>query len=234
MFSLFSLGVRFSSYLEEFYLFTCVGFVTISHKATRRHPASVNSSRSADPIPKRCHSSLKLKTSCLKLFCSHEPHRFHKFQQKEEGQNQDSQTTTMPQLSSFLKMAAAQTAKGAAVTLTSTVAACGLACYIEIGAHRLVYHYFPHKYANVEHANGLTQDQLDAVRVFKTSDVAVTSQIEEEQEVRPEVVETVTDTKSAKEENNNSRFWSDMPTIVEQPPTFLLPSQDILACAMTG
>jgi hypothetical protein len=54
-----------------------------------------------------------------------------------------------------------------AVMLSSTVASCTLACYIEIGAHRMVYHCFPHIYANVDYANGLTQEQLDAVRIYK-------------------------------------------------------------------
>jgi hypothetical protein len=69
-------------------------------------------------------------------------------------------------LFSALHRAAAFTIRGAAITLGSTLVSCAAACYIERGAHRLVYHYFPHKYANVEWANGLTQEQLDAVRIY--------------------------------------------------------------------
>lgn len=66
--------------------------------------------------------------------------------------------------SHFLKQAATSTVKGSAVTLGSTVFSCVVACYIEVGAHRLVYLLFPHKYAHVEYANGLSQEQLDAVK----------------------------------------------------------------------
>jgi hypothetical protein len=67
-------------------------------------------------------------------------------------------------LFSALGRAAHFTIRGAAITFGSTLVSCGAACYIERGAHRLIYHYCPEKYANVEWANGLTQDQLDAVR----------------------------------------------------------------------
>ena len=51
--------------------------------------------------------------------------------------------------------------------MTSTCVSCYLACQIEVGAHRLVYKFFPEKYANVNYANGLTQEQLDAARNVK-------------------------------------------------------------------
>ena len=73
------------------------------------------------------------------------------------------------------------TVKGAAMTLTSTVASCTLACYIEIGAHRVVYRFFPHKYANVTNANGLSQEQLDAVRVHNVDQMLRWSDDEEPQ-----------------------------------------------------
>jgi hypothetical protein len=66
--------------------------------------------------------------------------------------------------SKMLKQAATSTAKGSAITLGSTVFACVVACYIEVGAHRLLYLCCPHKYAHVEYANGLSQEQLDAVK----------------------------------------------------------------------
>jgi hypothetical protein len=104
-------------------------------------------------------------------------------------------------------------AKGAAITLTSTVASCFLACYIEIGAHRLVYYYFPHKYANVEHASGITQEQLDAVRIYKTNTTgepvnALTSEAHED----------------IKELSRESICWKDSSPQAEE----------FLACAMTG
>uniref|UniRef100_A0A7R9WSR5 Uncharacterized protein n=1 Tax=Craspedostauros australis TaxID=1486917 RepID=A0A7R9WSR5_9STRA len=68
-------------------------------------------------------------------------------------------------IASFLKKAAVTTAKGATITLGSTVASCMLAMQIEATAHRVIYHYMPHKYANVDQAFGLTRQQLEAVRV---------------------------------------------------------------------
>ena len=78
----------------------------------------------------------------------------------------------MTPMQEFLKRAALTTSKGAAITLGSTVVSCLLACYIEAGAHRLVYRYFPHKYANVDQAYGLTQEQLDAVRIYRKDNAA--------------------------------------------------------------
>ena len=130
------------------------------------------------------------------------------------------------------------TAKGAAITFSSTVFSCTLACYIEIGAHRLVYHYFPHKYANVEYANGLTQEQLEAVRIHY---------------VEPQVMPTTTAEKMPVEEvekrsssmvlgwipSPRDGFWKEEekrsePSSLLALTQFALPSNDIMACAMTG
>jgi len=157
------------------------------------------------------------------------------------------------------------TVKGAAVTLSSTVASCTLACYIEIGAHRIVYHYFPQKYANVEHANGLTQEQLDAVRIYKVSTTSAT--VEEEREQVEEIDASVV---AAADAQNKEQPLLDLSTVYKAPsdeelaqlrplssytipntfwkeetrdresksilpkPSFVFPSSDIMACAMTG
>mmetsp|Transcript_21939 Transcript_21939/g.62482 ORF Transcript_21939/g.62482 Transcript_21939/m.62482 type:complete len:231 (+) Transcript_21939:357-1049(+) len=68
-------------------------------------------------------------------------------------------------IAGFLKKVAVTTAKGATITLGSTVASCVLAMHIESASHKFLYHYFPHKYANVEYAFGLTQRQLDAAHI---------------------------------------------------------------------
>ena len=140
----------------------------------------------------------------------------------------------MSPISKFVMAAAKHTVKGAAVTLSSTVVACGFACLIEKGGHRLVYKYFPEKYATVEYANGLTQDQLDAVRVFK-QEIATVQQ--DEQAATPTGV-------VAKEEIENkndgtfmmNRFWNDMPSTKEivEETIFVIPRQEIIACSMTG
>jgi len=47
------------------------------------------------------------------------------------------------------------TVYGAGTVLVSTVTSCALAVIIERQAHRTLYRFFPHKYADVEYANGL-------------------------------------------------------------------------------
>ena len=55
--------------------------------------------------------------------------------------------------------------RGGLATFGSTAIACGLACQVEKAAHRLLYRWAPHKYASVDHAYGLTDEQLLAVRL---------------------------------------------------------------------
>jgi len=47
------------------------------------------------------------------------------------------------------------TAYGAGTVLVSTVASCAIAVVIERSAHRTLYRFFPHLYADVKYANGL-------------------------------------------------------------------------------
>jgi hypothetical protein len=67
----------------------------------------------------------------------------------------------MTRLLSAFGKAASFTARGAAVTLGSTVFSCVVACNIEKGANRMIFKYYPHKFANVEAASGITQEELD-------------------------------------------------------------------------
>jgi hypothetical protein len=143
----------------------------------------------------------------------------------------------MSRLAWALKNAAKTTAKGAAITLSSTVFSCALACYIEIGGHRLVYRYFPHQYANVTHANGLTQEQLDAVRVHKIPDQKIPTQSQEQED------ETFREEQplklfSEREESTGKMFWKEEKVaatrIWPEKQDFGLESQEIVACSMTG
>ena len=155
------------------------------------------------------------------------------------------------------------TVKGAAMTLTSTVASCTLACYIEIGAHRAVYRFFPHKYANVTNANGLSQEQLDAVRIHPVDDQRVRWRDGDEghHEIREQEVTLLRDdfhepTKTVPSENT-TEFHTGIPMLLRDSPhsfwkeekreesqdvpsiSFLalgqqaFSSNDILACSMT-
>jgi len=105
------------------------------------------------------------------------------------------------------------TASGAAITLGSTVVSCAFALQVEKSANRLFFWMVPHKYANVERAYGLTQEQLDSVRHLRTttdkstaetksettltepvflSDVATSNKMEEENDVNKTLFSTST------------------------------------------
>ena len=55
-------------------------------------------------------------------------------------------------------------ARGALATFGSTAIACGLACQVEKSAHQLLFRLAPQKYATVDEAYGLTEEQLWSVR----------------------------------------------------------------------
>lgn len=135
----------------------------------------------------------------------------------------------------------------------STMFSCAAACYIEKGANQMIYRYFPHKFADVEAASGITQEQLDAVRIpiqpvpainNRTSSVAE----QEIQELIPAFhIESDVDdrTTTIKKEisptnNNKTIFWIERReekggVNVSSSLTIAvdLPRQEILACAMT-
>lgn len=72
----------------------------------------------------------------------------------------------MTRLLSAFGKAASFTARGAAVTFGSTVFSCVVACHIEKGANRIIFKYYPHKFANVEAASGITKEELDFVNLI--------------------------------------------------------------------
>ena len=60
-------------------------------------------------------------------------------------------------------------ARGALATFGSTAIACGLACQVEKSAHQLLFRLAPQKYATVDEAYGLTEEQLWSVRHLRAS-----------------------------------------------------------------
>ena len=72
----------------------------------------------------------------------------------------------MTRLLSAFGKAASFTIRGAAVTFGSTVFSCVVACKIEKSANRIIYKYYPYKFANVEAASGITQEELDFVKYY--------------------------------------------------------------------
>ena len=121
----------------------------------------------------------------------------------------------------LFKAAAKTTCKGGAITLTSTMVSCALACYIERGAHRAVYHYFPEKYANVDYANGLTQDQLNAVRVYRLPLNATTELTEPHQQQ-----DTMNDQDTTKNPPLSLSFRDEAFRLHDTPSTATRPSSD--------
>lgn len=156
----------------------------------------------------------------------------------------------MSPLTSALGKMAAFTAKGAAITLGSTVFSCVMACYIERGANRMVYRFFPHKFAHVETANGITQEQLDAVRICYAPEIvaqiAMTTPRDTEAtsptilKERQEVQTLSTSRKESPSQENYNRtiFWTERreeegAKTLSKLVAINLPSHEILACAMT-
>eukprot|EP00980_Cylindrotheca_fusiformis_P009843 scaffold2177_cov115-Cylindrotheca_fusiformis.AAC.8 len=142
----------------------------------------------------------------------------------------------MSPLSEIFKAAAATTVKGAGITLASTTASCYLACKIEVKAHQAVYHYFPEKYANVEHANGLTQEQLDAARNAAIVErpehiVALSTPLEQHHQIAS--VPPSSREEEMDESSSVNQFWKEekLSKLAEE---FIMPSQDVIACSLTG
>ena len=96
------------------------------------------------------------------------------------------------------------TASGGATVLLSTFASCYLATVIEKTAHRVQYHFFPHKYKDVDFALGLDLHR----KVYSTNNFGQrkTSEMEKEIEMNTDVIEAIDDLRVAQ---NNSSQWSD-------------------------
>jgi len=69
-------------------------------------------------------------------------------------------------LAPHIYSAAKVTATGASITLGSTVFSCYLAIKVEAAGHRTLFAFFPHWYANVEHANGIDPELLASARIM--------------------------------------------------------------------
>ncbi len=109
----------------------------------------------------------------------------------------------------------------------------------------MVYHYFPQKYATVDYANGLTQEQLDAVRLHSIEyQEASRPFAEKEQDPMEERLlddSASPDSKKVIGLSASSRdvFWKEEKRPSESSTLLALtqmalPSNDIMACAMTG
>jgi hypothetical protein len=92
------------------------------------------------------------------------------------------QELKMTRLLSAFGKAASFTARGASVTLGSTVFSCVVACNIEKGANRMIFKHYPHKFANVEAASGITQEELDFAKFIYGGSVVVATTDQETDE----------------------------------------------------
>ena len=131
-----------------------------------------------------------------------------------------------------------RTAQGATITFGSTIISCGLALQVESSANQLFFYLMPHKYATVDYAYGLTQDQLDSVRYLRYQTAA--------QEAAEPVTKAlpVKDNKVTVREVTTIGFSGETLFSIEQrlsaavePRAAALPQlwqQDVIACSMTG
>ena len=109
----------------------------------------------------------------------------------------------MTRLLSAFGKAASFTARGAAVTFGSTIFSCFVACNIEKGANRMIYKYYPHKFANVEAASGITQEELDFVKFYYGTTIDDTD------------TDTDTDTAADKNQETEESSTTTTPTTTE-------------------
>jgi hypothetical protein len=115
-------------------------------------------------------------------------------------------------LSAFGK-AASFTARGAAVTFGSTVFSCVVACHIEKGANRIIFKYYPHKFANVEAASGITKEELDFVNFIYGDRIATAAN--QKMDESSSTSSTLTETRDTEvlyrydfyDDSNSSRYY---------------------------
>lgn len=91
----------------------------------------------------------------------------------------------MTRLLSAFGKAVSFTARGAAVTFGSTVFSCVAACSIEKSANRMILKHYPHKFANVEAASGITQEELDFVKFKYGGRVVAAASADQETDKSP-------------------------------------------------
>jgi hypothetical protein len=171
--------------------------------------------------PKNFRSGISIGTATARGFT---------IRQEKKQNSRSPRIKTMSPLSEIAKAAAVTSVKGAGITLASTTASCYLACQIEVRAHRFVYHYFPEKYADVEHANGLTQQQLDAVREYRSSNRAVGDLPKEDTVMMEHKI-----SHGPEDASFGNKYWKEESlSLAKVAEGFSMPSQDIIACSMTA
>ncbi|KAL3939981.1 MAG: hypothetical protein SGBAC_005380 [Bacillariaceae sp.] len=151
----------------------------------------------------------------------------------------------MSPLSELAKAAFVTTSKGAGVTLASTVASCYLACQIEVHAHRFIYSHWPEKYATVEHANGLTHEELERAHQLSkpTTTMAQPDNVLLADD-KPTVGESSTmsrtspvysfDLSSSTTLDQQNQFWKEAEEPMAAIQGFTMSQRDIIATSMTS
>jgi hypothetical protein len=148
----------------------------------------------------------------------------------------------MSPLSELAKAAFVTTSKGAGVTLASTVASCYLACQIEVRAHRFIYHHWPEKYASVEVANGLTQEELDRAHQLKPAMVQPDTvllldakpAVEESKMSRKTPVYSLDLSGASTTLDQTNQFWKEAEEPLSLIKEFTMSNRDIIATSMTS
>jgi hypothetical protein len=139
-----------------------------------------------------------------------------------------------------------RTAQGATITFGSTIISCALALQVEQSANRLFFYLMPHKYATVDRAYGLTQEQLDSVRHLRvtTETTAVdTTKQQDETTLTVSPPREVTFLQEMREVASIGFSGETLFSLEQQQPSkpsmesLPLPQlwkQDMIACSMTG
>lgn len=131
------------------------------------------------------------------------------------------------------------TAKGAGITLGSTVISCGLAIQVEKTANRLFFYAAPHWYANVDYAYGITDEQLASVRNLRGSSAGliVNEWNGSSSLARQEAPSSESDASSATEFSTDTKFVMphDRNETTSAPiAVMVIPLGDIMSSALTG
>jgi hypothetical protein len=127
-----------------------------------------------------------------------------------------------------------KTVQGATITLGSTIISCALALQVEKSANRVFFYAAPHKYATVDRAYGLTQEQLESVRHLRMDPtkknenipLALNTQQHEDEEESWEMKPIGF--------SNETLFSTEQKKEVPRIPISVPWQQEMIACSMTG
>lgn len=128
------------------------------------------------------------------------------------------------------------TARGAGITLGSTVISCGLAIQVEKNANRLFFYAAPHWYANVDYAYGITDEQLASVRHLGGCTAESTASAWDGSSLTPQQSPPSEATDDLDACSNDTKFLipHDRSEASAPKTVVMIPLGDIMSSALTG